>query len=123
MLIQLNKNNDMKSKNMNSFREKQLIKEIKKIISNEIINIRFFAFTIITIVDIKLTKDLKCVKIFYSIYNTNENYIYIHKSLISQIFYFKKQISIKLKLKYIPELFFVYVDVMKYYVNINSLLH
>jgi ribosome-binding factor A len=104
-------------------RIKKVAKEIKKIISIRIIKgLKVPICNYITISDVLLSSDLKYAKIYFSILGSKVENLKTKKILISQSFYFKKELSKKLKLRNIPKLTFIYDNRLEKLQKIEQLL-
>jgi len=81
-----------------------LREEISSIIHKDI---KDPGFGFITILEVKMTEDLKIAKVFYSIYGSDEEKAKTTEALKRSKGYIKFLIGKRIKLKYTPDLYFV----------------
>jgi ribosome-binding factor A len=62
----------------------------------------------ITIIDVKMTEDLKYAKIYYSVYGSDEEKERSAQALKRATSYIKHLLGDKVRMKYMPEITFVY---------------
>ncbi|WP_343188077.1 30S ribosome-binding factor RbfA [Buchnera aphidicola (Ceratoglyphina bambusae)] len=103
---------------------------VSSIIRKEISNILYYSINdhrikfFITILDVKISKDLKYAKVYFTVLNTlNKNNIFnIIKIFNSYKKYIRKLLSKKINLRVVPELFFSYDDSFPNGIKISNLL-
>ena len=104
-------------------RSTRLSNQIKKILSSVFLKEVIIPDSIISITDVKLSKDIKVADIYISIFNSNhEKSLDILKLIISRKKDIKYKMGLALKAKYVPDIKFLLDNSMKSYDEINILL-
>ncbi len=62
----------------------------------------------VTIIDVRMTEDLKYAKVYYSVYGTDEEKERTAKALKRATNYIKHLLGDKVRMKYMPEITFAY---------------
>lgn len=97
-----------------------LREEISSIIQQEIKDPGLFGF--ITILDVKMTEDLKYAKVLYSVYGSDEEKKKTVEALRRAKGYIKHALGKRIKLKYMPEITFVFDTEQDRMTRIDELL-
>jgi ribosome-binding factor A len=97
----------------------QLREEISAIIQQEI---KDPGIGFITILDVKMTEDLKYAKILYSVYGSEEEKHKTVEALRRAKGYIKHLLGTRIKLRYTPELTFVFDTEQEKHARIDELL-
>lgn len=79
-------------------------------------------FGLITILDVKMTEDLKYAKVFYSVYGSDEEKEKTVKALKRSRGYIKFLLGERLKLRYMPDISFVIDDSYEKIARIEEIL-
>ncbi len=77
----------------------------------------------VTILGVKMTRDLKSARVYFSMVGTSEDIDESKKGLNSASGYIKKLLASRLKLKRIQRLVFEYDDSLEYSIHIEKLLN
>ena len=79
-------------------------------------------FGLVTILDVKMTEDLKHAKVYYSIYGSDEEKEKTAHALKRSKGYIKFLLGERLKLRYMPEIVFVVDDSYERMARIDAIL-
>jgi ribosome-binding factor A len=77
---------------------------------------------LITITNVKLSPDLRLATVYFSVFNNKEGKEKIEHSLKKEASFLRTQLANNIKIKYIPDLRFIYDDSAEYYNHINYLI-
>jgi ribosome-binding factor A len=106
-------------------RNSRLSEEIKKTISNIILNElkdpRIPMLTSVTNVDV--TKDLKFAKVYISVYGDNDQKAKCIEGLKSSAGFIRKEVGSSIKMRHIPELLFEIDNSIEYGLHISKILN
>jgi ribosome-binding factor A len=97
----------------------QLREEISSIIQQEI---KDPGIGFITILDVRMTEDLKYAKVLYSVYGSEEEKVKTVEALRRAKGYIKHLLGARIKLRYMPELAFVLDTEQEKLARIDELL-
>jgi ribosome-binding factor A len=76
----------------------------------------------ITVIDVKMTEDLKYAKVFYSVFGTDEEKKRTAQALKRAASYVKHLLGERVRLKYIPEITFVFDTEQERMARIDEIL-
>ena len=96
-----------------------LREEISTIIQQEI---KDPGLGFITVIDVKMTEDLKYAKVFYSVFGTDEEKERTAQALKRAASYVKHLLGERVRLKYIPEITFVFDTEQERMARIDEIL-
>jgi ribosome-binding factor A len=96
-----------------------LREEISTIIQQEI---KDPGLGFITVIDVKMTEDLKYAKVFYSVFGTDEEKERTAKALKRAASYVKHLLGERVRLKYIPEITFMFDTEQERMARIDEIL-
>mgnify|MGYP003289591313 CR=1 FL=1 len=98
--------------------EKEMVREVSYILSNEIKNqtIKF-----VTITDCKVTSDLSFAKVYYTVLSLNKK-DEINDSLKQSAGFIRKKLSERMNLRHTPELTFIYDESIDYGKKIEDII-
>ena len=77
---------------------------------------------LITITNVKLSSDLRLANVYFSVISTEENKGDLEHLLKKATPFIRNQLASRVKLKYIPDLRFIYDDSTEYYNKINNII-
>lgn len=109
---------------MVDYRRQRVADEIKRIIGEIFIkDLPPSDGSLITVTNVKITRDLREVKIYLSIYNENIDLRHqAFKKVIHKASHIRGLLGNRISLKYVPKLFFFEDDTMDYVDNIERLI-
>ncbi len=76
----------------------------------------------VTLTGVKVSKDLRHARVYYSIIGDTIKNEEVHKGLLSAKGVIKKEVSKNLKLRYTPDIEFIFDDSLEYAEHIEKLL-
>ncbi len=96
-----------------------LLEEISRIVLRVVKDPRIKG---VTLTGIKVSKDLRHARIYYSIIGDKTNHQDVQKGLLSAKGIIKKEVGRNLKLRYTPDIDFIFDDSLEYAEHIDKLL-
>jgi ribosome-binding factor A len=77
----------------------------------------------VSITNVKLTKDLKLARVYFSVFGGEEKQKEALQSLKRAAGFLKRQLGQRIRLRFVPELTFFFDDSLDYALKIQSLIH
>jgi len=108
---------------MNVKRSDRIGSQLKEEISNILIReIKDPAISFVTIVKTKVSNDLRYAKVYYSVMGGDEQRAKVEDGLQRALPFIRSEVGHRLKLRFVPELKFIYDDSAEYAERIDQLI-
>ncbi len=110
---------------MAKFRQQKIDEEMKRELSTLIPSLKDprLSGQLISVTSVVVTKDLKFAKIYISVFADKEKGAEVIKGLTSSAGFLRREVGIRMGLRYTPELTFVLDDSIAYGAHINKVIN